>query len=110
MVLTRSADSIKSGWDHPACFILAIPEMLRGRQFRLCRDTVALLLHDGKGDLVHIPCGAVMTLLCEKADEEGTVGIFWDGKIFWMFLVDIEERGEFFADRATAKQEARGAY
>jgi hypothetical protein len=30
------------------------------------------------------------------------IAIFWDGKIYWMFLVDIEERGEFFADRATA--------
>ena len=77
-------------------------QMLRGRQFVLRKDTVALLLDDGKRELVHIPCGAVITLLCEKSDEDGTVGVFRDGRIFWMFLADIEERGEFFADRATA--------
>jgi len=77
-------------------------QMLRGRQFVLRKDTVALLLDDGKREIVHIPCGAVITLLCEYADKHGTVGVFWDGRIYWMFLADIEERGEFFADGATA--------
>jgi hypothetical protein len=76
--------------------------MLRGRQFVLCKDTVALLLDGGKRELVHIPSDVVITLLREYADEDGTVAIFWDGKIYWMFLVDIEDRAEFFADRATA--------
>ena len=75
---------------------------MRGRQFQLCKDTVALLLYDGKHDLVHIPCGAVVTLLCENADKDGTVGVFWEDKIFWMFFVDVEKRGEFLADRTTA--------
>ena len=51
-------------------------QMLRGRQFVLRKDTVALLLDDGKREIVHIPCGAVITLLCEDADKDGTVGVF----------------------------------
>src|SRR6185295_4486884 len=98
MVLTHSADSIKSSGESPSMLYTGDSEMFRGRQFVLCKDTVALLLHDGKREIVQIPYGAVITLLCEKADGDGTVGIFWDGKIYWMFLVDIEERGEFFAD------------
>ena len=92
----------KCGWESPSMLYTGDFQMLRGRQFVLRKDTVALLLDDGKREIVHIPCGAVITLLCEYADKHGTVGVFWDGRIYWMFLADIEERGEFFADGATA--------
>ena len=76
--------------------------MLRSRQFSLCKDTIAVLMHGCTRQLVHIPCGSTVTLLNEPAQEDGMVRIVWEGKMFRMFLVDIEERGEFFEDRATA--------
>jgi len=67
--------------------------MLRGKQFQLCKDTVAVRSTDGKRALIHIPSDSTIRLLSENAEKDGTVTILCEGKIFRMFLVDIEERG-----------------
>ena len=67
--------------------------MFRSKQFQLCKGTVA---YDGKRELVRIPPDSIINLLSEKADKDGTVAVLWEGKIFRMFLVDVEERGAFF--------------
>ena len=80
--------------------------MLRSKQFQLCKDTVASLLHDSKRELIHIPSASIVNLLSEKTDKDGTVAVLWEGQEFRMFLVDIDQRGAFFTEdgeqRATA--------
>ena len=66
--------------------------MLCSKQFQLSKGTVA---YDDKRELIHILSDSIIKLLSEKADEDGTVAVLWEGKIFRMFLVDIEERGAF---------------
>ena len=69
--------------------------MLRSERFQLSKGTVA---YDDKRELIHIPSNAIINLLSENADKDGTVAVLWEGEIFRMFLVDIEERGAFFTE------------
>ena len=69
--------------------------MLCSKQFQLCKGTVA---YDGKRELIHIPSSSIINLLSERADKDETVAVLWEGTIFRMFLVDIEERGAFFTE------------
>lgn len=75
--------------------------MLRGKQFQLDKDTIALLLADGKRELFHIPFDSTLTVLSEGAEKDGTVVALWQDRLVQMFLVDIEQRGTLLADETS---------
>jgi len=107
MVLIRSADRIKQAGITRRALYWRFP-MLRSKQFQLSKDTLALLLANGKRDLIHIPSDSTLRLLSEKAEKDGTVAVHWEGKILRMFLVDIEERGRFFTEDSEQSATAFG--
>ena len=72
--------------------------MFRGKQCRLDRDTIALLVEAGKRELLHIPSNSIILVLSERAEKDGTVLILWEDQLVKMFLVDIEERGTVLAN------------
>lgn len=62
-----------------------------GRKFKLERETLGLILVEGRREALTIPVGAIVRVVSGDGDQMADV--VWDGQAVQMFTVDIKVRG-----------------
>jgi hypothetical protein len=67
--------------------------MLTGKRFTLRKETLALLIAEGRRTAVQIPTGAIVKVVSGPKNSDGIVDVLWEGRTVAMFLVDVEARG-----------------
>jgi len=69
--------------------------MLRGKQFRLAEETIALEMIGEKRVALHVPAGSIITIKSgPRPDDSRMVDVSWDGHQIVMFADDVQKRGE----------------
>ena len=67
--------------------------MLAGELFRQNRDTLAVVLVDGRPKPVIVPAGIVIEVVSDLKLENKKVDVLWSGRTFEMSALDINSRG-----------------
>ena len=67
--------------------------MLAGELFRQNRDTLAVVLVDGRPKPVIVPAGIVIEVVSDLKLESKKVDVLWSGRTFEMSALDISGRG-----------------
>jgi hypothetical protein len=70
---------------------------LVGKLYVLGKDTVAL--RASKPRLIHIPSGAIVKVISDSGNSDGTIEVLWEGDPVVVFKIDLEERGNEVTDR-----------
>jgi hypothetical protein len=67
--------------------------MLAGELFRLDRDTLAVVLVDGRPRPVIVPAGVVIKVVSDLKLENQRVDVLWNGRTVEMSALDVNSRG-----------------
>lgn len=74
--------------------------MIAGKLVRLNRDTLAVVVVDGRPKPVIVPAGIVIKVVSELKLENNTVDVLWSGRTLEMFALDVRDRGSVVANRS----------
>jgi hypothetical protein len=75
--------------------------VLTGKKFKLERPTLAIDGVNGKRQTSFLPAGAIIKVVSgPTSDGDRMVDVLWDGKIFTMFAVDVNVRGNEVRDES----------
>jgi hypothetical protein len=82
-----------------------------GQRFRLKSATIAVNRAPERDEILHVPEGAEILVLdraCPEVADPPNQQVFveWNGRIYSMFVVDIQERGELI--HTISKSKCRG--
>ena len=76
--------------------------MLRAKQYRLERGTLAVEVVEGRRNAITVPSGAFIRVISGPVDKSGLVSVYWGARKVEMFEVDIQARGILVLDYIAA--------
>jgi hypothetical protein len=78
--------------------------MLAGELFRLNRDTLAVVVVDGRPRPVIVPAGIVIKVVSDLKLGNKKVDVLWSGRTVEMFALDVRDRGSVVANRSAGTE------
>ena len=74
--------------------------MLAGKLFRLNRDTLAVVVVDGRPRPVIVPAGIVIKIVSDLKLKSKKMDVLWSGRTIEMFALDVRDRGSVVTNRS----------
>ena len=73
--------------------------MLAGKLFRLNKDTLAVVVVDGRPRPVIVSAGIVIKVVSDLKLENNTLDVLWSGRTVEMFALDVKDHGSVVTSR-----------